>query len=217
MSKENIIKIIDHTMLKPNARQADIEKLCQEAKEYGFYSVAVNSCWTALCAQELEGSDVKVTTCIGFPLGTATTFAKIAETTSAVVDGTDEIDMVLNVGKFLDGDKDYVVSDIAGVVTAARGLPVKVILECCLLTTEQIVEACRLCVEAGASFVKTSTGFSSGGATVEDVKAMAETVHPAGLLVKAAGGIHNLEAAEAMVAAGADRLGASSGVKIAQS
>ena len=151
---------IDHTNLKQNATQADIERLCDEAIRYHFATVAINSCWTAMAAKRLAGTGVGVTTCIGFPLGACSTQAKVAEATQAVADGTTEIDMVINGGHLVAGDDQYVIDDIAAVVKAAQGHPVKVILECCLLNDEQIVRACEDSVAAGASFVKTSTGFS---------------------------------------------------------
>ena len=156
---------IDHTNLKQNATQADIERLCDEAAKYHFATVAINSCWTAMAAKRLAGTGVGVTTCIGFPLGACSTQAKAAEAAQAVADGTTEIDMVVNGGHLVAGDDQYVIDDIAAVVRAAQGHPVKVILECCLLDDEQIVRACEDAVAAGASFVKTSTGFSTGGAT----------------------------------------------------
>ncbi|EHF02672.1 MULTISPECIES: deoxyribose-phosphate aldolase [unclassified Olsenella] len=204
---------IDHTNLKQNATEQDLARLCDEAREYGFATVSINGCWTSFAAKRLEGSGVGVTTCIGFPLGAATTAGKAAEARQAVIDGTTEIDMVINVGKLIDGDDDYVVNDVAEVVKAADGHPVKVILECCLLDDEQIVRACKDCVKAGASFVKTSTGFSTGGATVEDVRLMRQTVGNA-CKIKAAGGIHSKDEALAMVEAGADRLGTSASVAI---
>lgn len=204
---------IDHTNLKQNATEQDLARLCDEAREYGFATVSINGCWTSFAAKRLEGSGVGVTTCIGFPLGAATTTGKAAEARQAVIDGTTEIDMVINVGKLIDGDDDYVVNDVAEVVKAADGHPVKVILECCLLDDEQIVRACKDCVKAGVSFVKTSTGFSTGGATVEDVRLMRQTVGNA-CKIKAAGGIHSKDEALAMVEAGADRLGTSASVAI---
>lgn len=204
---------IDHTNLKQNATEKDLARLCDEAREYGFATVSINGCWTSFAAKRLEGSGVGVTTCIGFPLGAATTTGKAAEARQAVIDGTTEIDMVINVGKLVDGDDDYVINDVAEVVKAADGHPVKVILECCLLDDEQIVRACKDCVKAGASFVKTSTGFSTGGATVEDVRLMRQTVGDA-CKIKAAGGIHSKEEALAMVEAGADRLGTSASIAI---
>lgn len=211
----NLASIIDHTNLKATATTADLTKLCDEAKRYGFATVAINGCWTAYAAEQLAGSGVGITTCVGFPLGATTTAGKVAEARQAVIDGTTELDMVINVGKLLEGDDDYVVGDIAAVVQAAEGLPVKVILECCLLDDEQIVWACEDCVKAGASFVKTSTGFSTGGATVHDVELMRKTVGGR-CKVKAAGGIHSRQEAQAMVAAGADRLGVSASIAIVE-
>lgn len=209
----NLASIIDHTNLKADATKADLVRLCDEAKRYGFASVAINGCWTASVSEWLAGSGVGITTCVGFPLGAAATAGKAAEAHQAVIDGTTELDMVINVGKLIDGDDNYVVSDIAEVVRMAEGRPVKVILECCLLDDEQIVRACEDCVEAGASFVKTSTGFGTGGATVHDVELMRRTVGER-CKVKAAGGIHSRQEAEAMVKAGADRLGVSASIAI---
>lgn len=211
----NLASIIDHTNLRANATKSDLAKLCDEAKQYGFATVAINGCWTAYAAKQLTGSGVGITTCVGFPLGAATTAGKVAEAHQAVIDGTTELDMVINVGKLIDGDDDYVIRDIAAVVRAAEGHPVKVILECCLLNDEQIVRACEDCVKAGASFVKTSTGFSTGGATVHDVELMRKTVGDR-CKVKAAGGIHSRQEAQAMVAAGADRLGVSASIAIVE-
>jgi deoxyribose-phosphate aldolase len=205
--------LIDHTNLQPDATQDDIKRLCDEAIENHFHSVAINSCWTAYAAEQLKGSDVVVATCIGFPSGAASTEAKVAEAAQAVADGTGEIDMVLNVGRLRMGDDDYVTREIAAVVEAAAGRPVKVILECCLLTDEQKMHGCKDSVAAGAAFVKTSTGFSKGGATVEDVRLMRRTVGDA-CKIKASGGIHTYEEAMAMVEAGADRLGCSAGIAI---
>ena len=192
----SLASIIDHTVLKANATREQVERLCDEAAEHGFASVCVNSCWVATAAERLADSPVKVCTVIGFPLGAMSTAGKVAEATCAVADGADELDMVINI-----------------VVEAARGRCVKVILETCLLTPEQIVRACELSVEAGATFVKTSTGFSTGGATVEDVALMRKTVGDR-CKVKASGGIHNAAEAQAMVDAGADRIGTSSGIAI---
>jgi len=205
--------MIDHTNLNPAATEDDLRKLCSEAVQYGFHSVAINPCWTRLAARELAGTDVVVDPCIGFPLGAGTTEAKAEETKIAVTDGAGEIDMVLNIGRLRMGDDEYVIKDIAAVVEAAKGRPVKVILECCLLTDDQIVSGCKDSVAAGAAFVKTSTGFSRGGATVEDVKLMRKTVGDS-CKIKAAGGIHTREDAIAMINAGADRIGASSGIAI---
>ena len=205
--------MIDHTILKANATREQVERLCDEAVEHGFASVCVNSCWVALAAERLAATPIKVCTVIGFPLGAMSTAGKAAEATCAVADGADELDMVINVGWLLAGGDAAVRDDIAAVVSAARGRCVKVILETCLLTDEQIVRACELSVEAGATFVKTSTGFSTGGATVEDVALMRKAVGDR-CRVKASGGIHNAAEAQAMVDAGADRIGTSSGIAI---
>ena len=207
-------KMIDHTILKPNATKEEVKKLCEEAAEYGFCSVCVNSSFVYYCAQQLKDTDVKVCTVVGFPLGAVSTDGKVSETVTAIEDGAEEIEMVIHVGMIKSRDWDYVKQDVASVVEAAGGRAiVKVILETCLLTEEEIVTACRICKEAGAAFVKTSTGFSTGGASVKDVALMRKTV---GLVmgVKASGGIRTLDKAKAMVAAGADRLGTSSGVAI---
>lgn len=206
-------KYIDHTILKANATRAQVEKLCDEAVEHGFASVCVNSCWVPLCAERLAGTGVSVCTVIGFPLGAMSTAGKAAEAAAAVADGADELDMVINVGWLVAGEDDLVRDDIAAVVAAAKGRCVKVIIETCLLDDEQKVRACELSAEAGATFVKTSTGFSTGGATVHDVALMAKTV--AGRCkVKASGGVHNAIEAQAMIDAGADRIGTSSGIAI---
>ena len=206
-------RMIDHTLLKANATRAQIEKLCDEALEYNFASVCVNTCWVPLAHEKLAGSDVNTCCVVGFPLGAMLTEAKAAETRLAVEAGADEVDMVINVGWLLDGEYDAVRDDIAAVVKAADGKCVKVIIEACLLTDEQKVKACELSVEAGATFVKTSTGFSTGGAIVADVALMRKTVGDR-CLVKAAGGIHTADEARAMVEAGADRLGCSAGIQI---
>lgn len=205
--------MIDHTLLKANATRAQIEKLCDEALEYNFASVCVNTCWVPLAHEKLAGSEVNTCCVVGFPLGAMLTEAKAAETRLAVEAGADEVDMVINIGWLLDGEYDAVRDDIAAVVKAADGKCVKVIIEACLLTDEQKVKACELSVEAGATFVKTSTGFSTGGATVADVALMRKTVGDR-CLVKAAGGIHTADEARAMVEAGADRLGCSAGIQI---
>lgn len=204
---------IDHTNLKQNATKQDIEKLCKEAIDYGFATVAINSYWTSYAAQLLEGSGVGISTCIGFPLGACTTETKVKETAQAVADGTTEIDMVINGGALIAGDDEAVTQDIAAVVEAAKPCPVKVILECCLLTEEQIVRACQDAMAAHAAFVKTSTGFSTGGATLEDVRLMRKTVGDV-CKIKAAGGIHSAEEGIAMIEAGADRLGTSSSLAL---
>lgn len=210
----NYASMIDHTVLKPEATKEQVKKLCEEAVEYGFHSVCVNSSFVYYCASLLKDSDVKVCTVIGFPLGAMSTAAKVAEALSAVEDGAQELDMVIHVGMIKSGDWDYVKQDIASVTEAAKGRAlVKVILETCLLTDQEKEKACRICVEAGADYVKTSTGFSSGGATAEDVALMRRTVgDKAG--VKASGGIRTLADVKAMTDAGADRIGASAGVAI---
>ncbi|MDJ1122361.1 deoxyribose-phosphate aldolase [Olsenella sp. YH-ols2217] len=207
--------LIDHTLLRPDAAREEIERLCDEAVAHGFASVCVNTCWVPLCAERLAESPVAVCCVVGFPLGAMATEPKAAETAWAVAAGADEVDMVLNGGWLKSGMDDAVRADIAAVVDAANGRIVKVILETGLLTDEQIVQACELAVEAGAAFVKTSTGFGHGGATVHDVALMAKAV--AGRAqVKASGGIHTAQEAESLVAAGASRLGTSSGVAIAE-
>ncbi len=212
----NIASYIDHTLLKPEATKEQIVKLCQEAAEYKFASVCVNPAWVAVSAKELENSPVKVCTVIGFPLGASTSETKAFETKDAIEKGAEEIDMVINIGALKSGDSELVKNDIKAVVEAATGKAiVKVIIETCLLTDEEKALASSLSKEAGADFVKTSTGFSTGGATIEDVKLMRETVGP-DLGVKASGGVRSLEDLQAMVDAGATRIGASSGVQIMQ-
>lgn len=207
-------KLIDHTALKADTTKEQIEKLCAEAKEYGFFSVCVNPTWVKASADLLKGSDVKVCTVIGFPLGTATSETKAFETRDAIQKGAHEVDMVINIGKLKDGDDEAVEQDIHSVVKAANGKAlVKVIIETCLLTEEEKVRACKLSVKAGANYVKTSTGFSTGGATAEDIKLMRETVGP-DIGVKASGGVRDRETVDRMVEAGATRIGASAGISI---
>ncbi|GGA50363.1 deoxyribose-phosphate aldolase [Paenibacillus physcomitrellae] len=216
MNNTSIASIIDHTLLKPEARKEDILKLAAEAAEYGFASVCVNPVWVATAAEALKSSpNVKVCTVIGFPLGASHPAVKAYETVQAVKDGADEIDMVINIGALKDGEDELVQKDIRGVVEAAGDKLVKVIIETCLLTKEEIERVSRLSVAAGAHFVKTSTGFSKGGATVEDVELMRQTVGP-DIGVKASGGVRTTEDALAMIKAGASRLGTSGGVAIAQ-
>ena len=212
---QKLTSIIDHTLLAADATSAQIARLCQEAREYSFASVCVNSCRVAQARTLLEGCPVKVCTVVGFPLGAMSTRAKAYEAGSAVEDGADEIDMVINVGYVKDGDWDGVLDDIMAVREACKGKVLKVILETCLLTDDEIVRACRTAVRAGADFVKTSTGFSKGGATVHAVSLMRSTVG-ADVGVKASGGIRDAESARAMVEAGASRLGCSAGVAIAK-
>lgn len=208
-----IASYIDHTLLKADATRDDIIRIAGEAASYGFASVCVNPCWVPLCRKLLEGTGVKVCTVVGFPLGASSSTAKAAETAAAVEDGADEIDMVVNIGYLRSGMDDEVLGDIKAVREACRGKVLKVIIEACLLTDEEKIRACRLAEEAGADFVKTSTGFSSGGATVADVALMRKAVGGR-LKVKAAGGIRTLADARAMIGAGASRIGASAGIAI---
>lgn len=214
---ETLEKYIDHTNLKAFATKADIEKLCDEAKEYNFASVCVNPYWVPLCAEKLSGTGVKVCTVIGFPLGATSTKSKAFETKTAVEQGVDEVDMVINVGLAKDGEWEKLTQDIKAVVEEAKKSSketvVKVILETCYLTDEQIVKACECCKNANADFVKTSTGFGTEGATIHNVELMKKTVKDA-LKVKAAGGIRDKETALAMIEVGASRLGTSSGKTI---
>lgn len=209
----NLNKMIDHTLLKPEATKEMIENLCREAKEFDFKSVCVNPYWVSTAYDELRDSDVLVCTVVGFPLGATTKETKFFETDFAVQEGADEIDMVINVGALKSKQYDVVLEDIKSVVQAANGRTVKVIIETCLLTDEEKVKACELSKEAGANFVKTSTGFSTAGANVEDVELMKSIVGDA-LEVKASGGIRDLDTALKMIEAGATRLGVSAGVQI---
>ncbi|MGQ7343893.1 deoxyribose-phosphate aldolase [Streptococcus suis] len=206
-------KYIDHTILKPETTQEQVEKILSEAKEYDFASVCVNPTWVSLAAESLKDSDVKVCTVIGFPLGANTSAVKAFETKDAIANGADEIDMVINVGALKAGNDALVLDDIKAVVDASGDKLVKVIIEACLLTDEEKVRACQLSKEAGADYVKTSTGFSTGGATVADVALMRKTVGP-DMGVKASGGARSYEDAIAFIEAGASRIGASSGVAI---
>jgi deoxyribose-phosphate aldolase len=208
--------LMDHTLLKPEAAEADILRLCHEARENAFCSVCINPAWVPLAARELSGSGVKVCTVVGFPLGATLTTVKADETTRVIGLGAQEVDMVFNVGLLKSGQRQLAGYDIFAVAQLCRAHNVvsKVILETCLLTQEEKILACQLCVEAGANFVKTSTGFSTGGATVDDVRLMSAQVKAAGLGVKASGGIRTLADALAMLEAGATRLGVSAGVKI---
>lgn len=213
---KNLNKHIEHTLLKQDAKYEDFIKLFNEAKEHNFLGVCINPAYVKLAKENLKNSDVKVVTVIGFPLGANRSDVKAFETTKAVEDGADEIDMVINVTAIKNKDYDFVVNDIKTVKAACQDKPLKVILETDLLEKDEIKKACELCIEAKADFVKTSTGFVKGGvgAKVEDVKLMYETVSPYGLKVKASGGIRDKEAAIKMLEAGAERLGTSSGVKI---
>ena len=210
-----LAKYIDHTYLKPDAQKKDIDKILKEAKQYNFASVCISPIWVAYAHKELEGSGVHVVTVIGFPEGATPTAVKVFETKQAIADGADEVDMVIPIGMLKDGQYNYVKEDIRSVVKAAGGKMTKVIIETCLLTDDEKVKACEIAKAAGADFVKTSTGFSRGGATVEDVKLMRKAVG-ADMGVKASGGVANKAEAEAMIVAGATRIGTSHGVEIMQ-
>ncbi len=215
MMSENMASYIDHTLLKPEAKREDIIRLCREALQNNFYSVCINPSYVQTAVSELKDSAVKVCAVIGFPLGATTTATKAFEATEALASGAEEVDMVIHVGALKGGEEDYVRDDIAAVVKAARGKTVKVIIESGLLSDSEKVLACRLAKEAGAGFVKTSTGFGPGGATVGDIRLMRETVGP-DLGVKASGGVRTLETARLMIEAGATRIGTSSGIIIVQ-
>lgn len=208
----NLAKYVDHTLLKPDATREQIKTLCEEAAEYDFASVCVNPFWVSYAAEILADAKAKVCTVIGFPLGANTTETKVFETTNAIENGAEEIDMVINIGALKNKEYDIVEQDIAAVVKASHPKAiVKVIIETCLLTDEEIIKACELSVAANADFVKTSTGFSTGGATPKDVKLMKDTVKD-NAFVKASGGVRSKEDAFTMIEMGADRLGTSSGI-----
>jgi len=210
----DIAKFIDHTILKPETRKEDVIKVCNEAKECGFYSVCVNPYYVPLVKKELEGSDVKITSVVGFPLGATTKEVKAFEAKKAVKSGADEIDMVINIAALKNREYDIVKEDIKAVVDAIKDKAIlKVIIETCLLTEEEKIKACQISKEAGAHFVKTSTGFSTGGATVHDIKLMRDTVGT-DMGVKASGGIRDRDKALQMIEAGANRIGASSSIAI---
>lgn len=217
----NLAKMIDHTILKANATESDIEKLCQEAKQYEFASVCVNPYWVSFASNLLKDTTVKVCTVIGFPLGATSSESKASETEIAILQGADEVDMVINVGAMKDNKIDIVKNDILSVVNSARKtgqslnkkIIVKVIIETCYLTKKEIILACNCAKNAGADFVKTSTGFGTGGATPEDVALMKQTVGET-MQVKASGGIRDYETAIKMIEAGASRIGTSSGITI---
>lgn len=211
----NIASYIDHTVLAADATQEKIQKLCDEAKQWKFASVCVNTCWTKFCAQQLKDTGVNVCVVVGFPLGAMCTKAKAYEAKCAVEEGATEVDMVINIGWLKDGKDDLVENDIREVKKACGDKHLKVIIEACLLTDEEKVRACELSVKAGADFVKTSTGFSKWGAKEEDVALMRKTVGP-NVGVKASGGIRTYEDAVKMVKAGANRLGCSAGIAIVQ-
>ena len=209
----NYNKMIDHTVLKADTPLETVKRICDEAMEYGFASVCINPCHVAYCADYLKDGNVNVCTVIGFPLGANTSAVKAFETKDAIANGADEIDMVMNIGALKDKNYDLVRDDVNAVVEAANGTLVKVILETCLLTEDEIKKACELCVEAKADYVKTSTGFSTRGATIEDVRIMKEAVHGKAK-VKAAGGVRTPEDMVKIVAAGADRIGTSAGCSL---
>lgn len=209
----NYNKMIDHTVLKADTPLETVKRICDEAMEYGFASVCINPCHVAYCADYLKDSDVNVCTVIGFPLGANTSAVKAFETKDAIANGADEIDMVMNIGALKDKNYDLVRNDVKAVVEAANGTLVKVILETCLLTEDEIKKACELCVEAKADYVKTSTGFSTRGATIEDVQIMKATVQGKAK-VKAAGGVRTHEDMVKIVEAGADRIGTSAGCSL---
>jgi deoxyribose-phosphate aldolase len=212
----NINKYIDHTLLKATATKADIVKLCNEAKEYNFYAVCVNGCYVELAAKELQDSEVKVAAVIGFPLGAMTTKAKVFEAKDCIKNGASEIDMVINIGKLLDDDENYVEKEIRLIKEEIGENILKVIFENCYLSKEQIKIASQLALEAGADFVKTSTGFGTGGATFEDVVIM-DSVVDGKAQIKAAGGVRDIETAKKYIEMGVTRLGTSSGVDLVTS
>lgn len=209
----NYNKMIDHTVLKADTPLETVKRICDEAMEYGFASVCINPCHVAYCADYLKDSDVNVCTVIGFPLGANTSAVKAFETKDAIANGADEIDMVMNIGALKDKNYDLVRNDVKAVVETANGTLVKVILETCLLTEDEIKKACELCVEAKADYVKTSTGFSTRGATIEDVQIMKAAVQGKAK-VKAAGGVRTHEDMVKIVEAGADRIGTSAGCSL---
>lgn len=207
-------KYIDHTLLKPESTQEQVQKIVDEAKQYDFATVMVNPCWIPFVAPQLEGTDVKAACVIGFPLGANTKATKVFEAKDALDNGADEIDMVINIGKLKDQDDAYVIDEIKALKQVAGEHCLKVIIETCLLSEEEKERACKDVVAAGADFVKTSTGFSTGGATVEDVKLMKKAVEGSSVKVKASGGVRSREDFDAMIEAGAERIGTSSGTKL---
>lgn len=211
---KDLAKYIDHTLLKPESTEKDINQIVQEAIKYNFASVCVNPHWVSFCSEKLKNTDVKVCTVIGFPLGATSTKTKVFETNLAIENGATEVDMVINIGELRSHNHDLVLRDIAEVVKVAKDRALtKVIIETSLLTTEEKIKACNLAKQANADYVKTSTGFSGGGATVEDIKLMRQTVGPE-MGVKASGGVRDLKTMEAMIESGATRIGASAGVDI---
>lgn len=212
----SINKTIDHTLLKPEASSDQVKKLCQEAREHDFASVMVNSSFVSLCAKELEGTDVKIATVIGFPLGACNTHAKVEEVKQALKDGANEFDMVLNIGQLKEGRLEEVTQDIKAVKAAIpEGMLLKVIIETCLLNEQDKINACQCVSEAKADYIKTSTGFSTGGATAEDVALLRKHMDPS-VKVKASGGVRTSEDLKKMLEAGAERIGTSNGVDLVQ-
>ena len=215
MKVKEVLRRIDHTQLKPTASKSDIIKLCDEAKRYGFYAVCVNPYYVPLASKLLDGTDIKVSSAVGFPLGATFTEVKTAEAERSIRFGASEIDMVMNISAFKSGDLEYVKRDIREVKERIGDVVLKVIIECCYLTDDEKILAAKICEEAGADYVKTSTGFGPGGATLEDVRLLRKTLSPK-VKIKAAGGIRTFEQAVKFIEAGADRIGTSSGVKIAE-
>lgn len=215
MNRIQVAKVIDHTLLKAFATEEDMKKLCEEAVKFSFRTVSVNPVWVSFCKKQLEGSPVGIDACIAFPLGAATAHMKVEETRDAIRNGASEIDMVINIGAMKSGYGSYVEKEIATVVRAAGPVPVKVILETSYLNHDEKVDVCRMCIRAGAAYVKTATGFGSRGATVEDVRLMREVVQDR-LGVKAAGGIRSYGDVMRMLRAGATRIGTSAGVAIVE-
>ncbi|HDJ66697.1 MAG TPA: deoxyribose-phosphate aldolase [Nitrososphaeria archaeon] len=215
MKVEDVLKKIDYTLLKPNVSSHDIVRLCDEAKRYGFYAVCVNPYYVPLASKLLKDTEIKVSSVVGFPLGASLAEIKVAEAGRIIRLGASEIDMVMNISAFKSGDLDYVRKEIKSVKEEIGDAVLKVIIECCYLTDDEKVLAAKICEEAGADYVKTSTGFGSGGAVLEDVKLLRRTLSPK-VKVKAAGGIKTFEQAVKFIEAGADRIGTSSGVKIAE-
>lgn len=213
MTRIQLARIIDHTLLRADASRAQLVTLCDTAVECGFASVSINSVWTAFCAQRLAGSGVGVDPTIGFPLGATTAHVKVEEAREAIANGATELDMVINIGALKSGYPQFVEKEIESIVRTAHGIPVKVIMEVCYLTDEEKVAVCEMCLRTGAAFVKTSTGFGPGGAMAEDVRLLRQAVGRK-LGVKAAGGIRTYADACAMLEAGADRIGTSAGVQI---
>jgi len=215
MRVEEVLRKIDHTQLKPMASKSDIAKLCDEAKRYGFYAVCVNPYYVPLASKLLSGTDIKISSVVGFPLGATFTEIKAAEAERSIRLGASEIDMVMNISAFKSGDFEYVKRDIREVRERIGDAILKVIIECCYLTDDEKILAAKICEEEGADYVKTSTGFGPGGARLEDVRLLRKTLSPK-VKIKAAGGIRTFEQAVKFIEAGADRIGTSSGVKIAE-